>query len=415
MGKVDDRREKISAYLVLDKSLRALIVTSAITNLSNNLWTPLLGLYITGNLGISALLFGLINTVQGLVTSLTELPSGFLSDIFGRKKMMILSCVFSILTLATLLIVVDLPLLFLVSIFQGLSTGFIDPSLSAYVTDAVSYERRGAAYATLAVFQSFSTVVATSAGGTIAGNFGFVWIFRLGIIFQSFTLIGLTFYLRESLNRNVLQSRPTMRNSIRQFRNGLAILKSPPLLAVLLGIVFHQLGLGIESPFLTIYAGDVLLFALPTISLMLGMQQLGIFIGHFPSGRIVDKFSGEITFAFHIAVTSPVLILYTFSRNPLFVSMVLFAWGLTFGLDNVSRQKLISKYREESGVATAFGAINLVAGLVSLASPAVGGWIWTSSSPQMVFYVSALVNVLGSLPLFFLWAHNRSSNQDRRH
>jgi len=171
--------------------------------------------------------------------------------------------------------------------------------------------------------------------------------------------------------------------------------------------VFHMLGLGIQGPYLAIYARNVLMFSLPSISLMLSAEQLGIFIGHLPSGRIVDKYGGEISFAFHILATSPSMILFVIAGNPVLASVVLFFWGLTFGLDNVSRQSLIAKYRSQAGVATAFGVISLVSGVTSLISPTIGGWVWTEFSPQTVFYASATINILGSLPLFMLWLHNR--------
>lgn len=377
-------------------------------SLGNGLWSPLLGLFLTNNLGIPLLMLGLMSTVQRIVSSLTIFPSGFLSDNFGRKKMMILSIFFSILTLITLFFVKTLPWIFFVSIFQGLSTSFMGPSKSAYIIDIIRDERRGRAYSTLALFQSLSNVIAISIAGVLASILGFYWVFGIALIFEFISLIVKIFYLKESYARDTIDKKPSKKSFIKQFKSGLIILKNPSLLAVLFGIVFHQLGLGIQNPYITIYTRNILMFSLPTISLIFGLQRLGIFIGHFPSGRIVDKYGGEISFAFHIFATSPAMILFTITGNPFFASLILFSWGLTFGLDNVSRQKLIPKYKSESGVATAFGVISLIAGIVSLISPTIGGWVWINFSPQTVFYASAAINVLGSIPLFILWFYNRN-------
>jgi len=358
-------------------------------------------------------MFGLMTTVRQLVSSLTIFPSGFLSDNFGRKKILVASNLSSILSLITLFFVRDLPWLFLVSIFQGLNMALVGPSKSAYVAEVVSEERRGVAYSTLALFQSLSNVIATLIAGVIAKVFGFFWVFCFALTLEVSALIVTAVYLRESLSRETVTKSPSMESAFRQFKNGLIILKNPALLAVLLGIVFHQLGLGISNPYLTIYTQQVLLFSLPMISLMLGLQQLGIFIGHFPSGRLVDKYGGEISFAFHIFVTGPTMILFTVTRNPFLASFILFSWGLTFGLDNVSRQKLIPKYRSEAGIAMAFSVISLIAGVVSMISPTIGAWVWTNFSPQSVFYASAAINTLGSLPLFILWLNQRKGNKGR--
>jgi len=398
-----------SDYLAIERQLRVLLSTSVVTSFSGSLYGSLLGLYITNNLGVSILIFGLMNTVRDLTSSLASFPSGVLSDDFGRKNMTISAIAFSISTLVLLLSSKDYALLFLAFIFQGLSTALMGPSSSAYVIDVIPKERRGKAYATLAFLQSLSSIVATSVAGVVAVVFGFNWLFGMALIFESIALCGTIFYLKESLHHvgDKAEERRPSESPYGKLKNGLAILKSPFLLAVLFGIIFHMLGLGIQSPYLAIYASDVLVFSLPSISLMLSAEQLGIFIGHLPSGRIVDKYGGEIAFAFHIIATSPSMILFTIAGNPALAGIILFFWGLTFGLDNVSRQSLIAKYRSWAGAATAYGVISLISGIIALISPAIGGWIWTEFTPQAVFYASAAVNVLGSLPLFLLWLHNR--------
>jgi DHA1 family multidrug resistance protein-like MFS transporter len=403
--------DRSSDYLALDKILRVLIATNIVTSFGDNLYGSLLGIYITYNLGVSILVYGLMNAVQGLVSSLAIFPSGALSDNFGRKIMAILAVIFSISTLSLLFFAKDLPLLFLTLIVQGLSSSFGDPSRSAYVVDVIKKERRGIAFATLAFFQSLSSIVATAIAGIIAGIYGYYWLFFASLILELIALCGMLFYLKESLHylSDAVKERPLNEPTHEKLRTGLAILKSPPLLAVLFGVVLHMLGLGIEGPYLTIYAKNVLAFSLPSISLVLSAQQIGIFIGHLPSGKIVDKYGGEISFAFHILATSPSMFLFTVAWNPILASIVLFFWGLTFGLDNVSRQSLIAKYRLRAGVATAFGVISLISGITSLVSPMIGGWIWTEFSPQTVFYASAAINALGSMPLFMLWSHNRKT------
>ncbi len=401
--------KRITNLLALDKDLRILLLTSIETSLGSGLWFPLLGLYITGNLGVAVLMFGLMTTVGQLARSLVVFPAGFLSDNFGRKSMIMLSITFSILALVTLLFVRELPWLFFISIFHSLSIAIMEPSRSAYIVDVTSQERIGRAYATLAVFQSFSSIITTSIAGVIAGVLGFYWLFGIALAIEAISLIVAAVYLKESLNRGTVRAKTSKESLSAQLRNGLTILRNPPLFAVLFSIVFHQVGLGIQNPYLTLFTRDVLLFSLPTISLILGLRQLGIFLGHFPSGRIVDKYGGEIAFAFHIFVTTPVMILLTATGNPSFTGLILFSWGLTFGLDNVSRHKLIPKYRQESGTATAFGLISLIAGVISLISPTIGGWVWTNFSPETVFYVSASANFVGSLPLFVLWLYNRSA------
>ncbi|MGB9717414.1 MAG: MFS transporter [Thermoproteota archaeon] len=318
MGLLRRMINRLSDYLVLDENLRVLSFVNAVMSFAGSLYGSLLGLYITGTLGVSILVFGFMNTARDLVSSLASFPSGVVSDIFGMKKMMLLAIVFSILTLLLLFLFKDPFWLLIALVFQGLSTSFMGPSSSSYVIDVVPKEKRGKAYATLAFLQSLSSIIATSIAGIIAVLLGFYWLFAVALILESATLCGTMLFLKESLGSALERVEERRRDglSFMNFKNGLSSLKNPLLFAVLLGIMFHTLGLGIQGPYLAIYAEDVLAFSLPTISLMLSAEQLGILIGHLPSGKIVDKHGGEISFAFHIAATSPCMILFTISKNP---------------------------------------------------------------------------------------------------
>ena len=94
--------DRLSAFLVLDEELLVLSFINVVMSFSGSLYGSLLGIYITGTLGVSILIFGLMNTTRDLISSLASFPSGVISDNFGRKKMMLLAIVFSISTLVLL-------------------------------------------------------------------------------------------------------------------------------------------------------------------------------------------------------------------------------------------------------------------------------------------------------------------------
>ncbi|MEM3466932.1 MAG: MFS transporter, partial [Candidatus Jordarchaeales archaeon] len=226
---------RFSDYVVLDESLRVLSLINAVMSFAGSLYGSLLGLYITGTLGVSILIFGFMNTVRDLVSSLVSFPSGVFSDIFGRKKMMMLAIASSILTLLLLFLFKDPLWLLIALVFQGLSMSFMGPSSSAYVIDVIPEEKRGKAYATLAFLQSLSSIVATSIAGIIAVLLGFYWLFALALILESAALCGAMLFLKESLHYSVERVDKNRRNglSFTDFKNGLASLKNPLLLAVL--------------------------------------------------------------------------------------------------------------------------------------------------------------------------------------
>ncbi|MDD3410372.1 MAG: MFS transporter, partial [Eubacteriales bacterium] len=84
---------------------------------------------------------GLVMGVYSLTAILAEAPSGFLSDLWGRRRMFLLSRLFRLASYAALLFAHSLPPVLTAMMAQGLASACESGSLSAVLIERARRER----------------------------------------------------------------------------------------------------------------------------------------------------------------------------------------------------------------------------------------------------------------------------------
>lgn len=105
----------------------------------------LFSMYATLYFNASNATIGLLASVSTLVSLLIALPSGVLSDKFGRKPMIILGLTASLVGVAILFLASSIRMLFMAQIVMGFSWPIFGPSVQALVADLASPANSGKA------------------------------------------------------------------------------------------------------------------------------------------------------------------------------------------------------------------------------------------------------------------------------
>lgn len=370
-----------------------------------SLWTPLLNIYFDA-LNFPVVSIGLISTTQGILSTVTMMPAGIVSDRIGRKQLIVLSYLLTLLYAVTLVFVGDYTAVLAMSAVQGVAVGLRGAVVGAYVADRVAPDRRGMAFASVSFFQSMGSILATAMGSYLASSYGFTLTFQLGavVLLGTVVLAGLT--LRESFTG---ATTGRMRSGLlASFTQAVGLLRDRRLALLLAGATVHNLGMRFVFPFLGLYANTVLGFNYLTVGLLLNARRIGDMAGKLPSGKLIDRFGGEFAIFLHVFLTAPIIYLYTLTNNIYLIALIFLIWGSEAGWDIPSRRLLVIKFSEGVGTATALGAAQTFIGLMTLPAPTIGGWIWDAFGPSSVFQVSAVINVVAALPLLVLLREARS-------
>jgi EmrB/QacA subfamily drug resistance transporter len=124
---------------------------------------------------------------------------GKLSDMFGRKPVLITGI---LLFLAGSLLCGfgwSMPSLIVFRALQGLGAGAIYPVAMTIIGDLYPIEERGKAQGMIAIVWAVSAVVGPLAGGIIIGRFSWAWIFWINLPFGVFAIAGFLLLLREKV------------------------------------------------------------------------------------------------------------------------------------------------------------------------------------------------------------------------
>jgi len=117
-----------------------------------------------------------------LVSNAIVLPiSGWLANIFGRKRFFLM-CIL-VFTLSSLLcgIAPSLPLLILFRVIQGIGGGGLQPMAQAILADTFPPQKRGLAFALYGITAIMAPTIGPTLGGWLTDNYSWRWIFYINL------------------------------------------------------------------------------------------------------------------------------------------------------------------------------------------------------------------------------------------
>ena len=151
-------------------------------------------------LGASMPILGALESTKAIIASLIQPICGRAADRLGRKPFIILS---SLLTLAGfVLCIVAHTWYFLIPSIILLGAAWIgDPARQSLLAESVEPGERGTAYSVVFFSGTLTGFFAPLVGGLLATDYGFISIFYVSILFETFCLGLMVLFIRETLRK----------------------------------------------------------------------------------------------------------------------------------------------------------------------------------------------------------------------
>ncbi|MDT3424742.1 MFS family permease [Paenibacillus forsythiae] len=388
-----------------------IIVGTMFGRLVTSMSIPFLSIYLTKVLGASPAQTGLTIAVSSLAGVSISFYGGYISDIIGRKKVMLVS-IFSWAAVFVGFAAADRLWMFLiVNMLNGLCRAVFEPTSRALLSDITPGEHKllvfNLRYAAVNLGVVFGPIIGLQLGSA-RSTFPFL------IAAAVYIAYGLVLVLQFALHGKKLPSRSA--SGAPRLGEALAVTsRDRVFLPILLGTIFCVLGYGHFGSTLAQYLALNPQFADggKAFSYMLSLNAVTVLAVQYPVVRTARHFPPLVPLILGNICVSAALILFGLAGGlPLLMfGVVLFTIGevLLFTMMDM----LIDRVAKPEWKGTYFGTIGFN-GIGSVMAPILGGLLLGRLGPEhgsALFTPLALMTALG-LP-FLLTAHRRLARRER--
>jgi MFS family permease len=396
----------------------AVTLGQSILMFASFLWKPYWSLYII-ELGGSKSAVGGLATLQAFSNLLLMFLGGILADRFGRKRVILVSSLFSVAP----------PIIFLYSShWTTLTIGILVSSLSALaipaqnalIAESLPQEKRAMAFGFYTMSWYLFIVVAYPFGGYMMDSLGVVTGTHLGLIFSLLVMIPIILLQWRFIKETY---KPTT-ETVRTLTSPKAFLKqlrsAPPQLWVLFIVaILSSFGFQVFWSFVTVYCVQVIGMNMMQWSITSVAGNLVAAVFMMPSGILSDRAKRKPYIIASQALTSVTSLGYIASTSYPGVLVTRILGGLGEGLGgNVFSsvggpvwQALVIDVAPENFRGSVLGLMGAVTGFASSPAPIVGGYLYENVSPQSPFYLSFALGTLGFFLVVFAVKNPKKLNE----
>ena len=363
------------------------IALGFITGSANHMLYPILSGYalsLGASLALAGTIVGLMNGVAMFIRPL----SGFASDLFNRKYVMVGSCLVSAAAYVGYLVFASVTAIIICRIMQGIAFSFMSVARTAYATEYMPKDKIGEGIA----FTTFGIILSQAVGPVmglwISDRWGHQTSFILAL---TLTLTGaaLTATLKHTHTK-----KPLNRNTIK-FNNLIAVEVVPYALIAGLFVMINP----IAHAFIALVGAER---NIANVGLLFTVYSVCTLIMRPISGRLLDKMDLPVLLYPAFVFAGITMVLLGSAHG---IALVLLA-GMTSALSQgiavpAIQGSCIKRIgRERAGVVAA--TIYMGQDLLSTAAPPLGGFFVTNVGYRDMFYIFAAIMLIGMLAYMFL-------------
>lgn len=374
----------------LPRNVKALAAVSFLTDVASEITYPLLPLFLSTVLGVSASALGVIEGFAESVSSLLRLPAGWWSDRTKRRKPLVVAG-YAIAGLARPLIglATSAGQVLAIRLSDRFGKGIRTAPRDALIADSVAAGQRGHAYGVHRAADNSGAV----AGPLIAWAVLSFGVVELRTLFLWTALPGA---LALVLLLAVVREAPA---PVAAAASAAVVEARAPLGAPfwrLLGVIFlFTLGLSTDA-FLLLRASQlgVPTAMIPILWAMLHVVKSG---SSYVSGGLSDRVGRRPLIIGGWAIYAAVYVGFALASATWHVWALFLVYGLFFGMTEGTEKALVADLAPPSRRGAAFGWFNAAVGVAALPASVIFGVVWDAYGPAVAFTTGAAIATCSTL------------------
>ncbi len=379
----------LSKYLALEGNIRVLALQTLISQLGFGMlivvWQP----YML-SVGLTVVDLGIIQSLINFSTAAGLFIWGPLSDMFGRKRVMLLGHASRVAAVLALIVSGNPVFLYVFAFFIGFSTLWyqMNPARTALMAESVSSERRATAYGTLMAINQGTNMVMASVGGYLAIVTGYWWIFAITIVGEIIGIVIMALFVKETHNVGGTNGRDVGNRIIANLR------PERELMPIYLMMVVMGIGYGVGYSLFYGALTDTYKFTTLELGLMSTASALAWALGSIPTGKLSERMGARV--GVMLSTASALITVVGFILFRSFAAFLLFS--VFNGLDPCfwipNWTSIIAEGTPAKIRSSIFGKLDAYNRFASIPAPFIGGLIYAGygfTAPLLIHLVCLLI------------------------
>ena len=357
------------------------------------------------SLGTPEAFMGFVAAASTLPGVLISFPAGSLSDILGRRKVLLASTVIFASAPFLYVFITSWWQLILVRFYHGFATAIFVPVARAALAEYYP-SRKGEKISTFTSATIVGRSIAPFIGGFILSLT--VWNYRMLYLTVGFagiiTLItGIALFTQiHEINRMNSPKRHLEKSNARRFDGFKTVLLNSGIMIASLTEAAARYVYGALEFFFVGYLKNIAHLDPSLIGIIMGMQLLLIPLVNPFMGRLSDKIGRNIPILGGLAITAFSLIAIPYNTQFLPLTIISIIFGLGFSMVISSAPALVGDLADEKSYGAAMGFLATVMDIGQMAGPIFTGFIMISSGYTGSFF-SLGAGLLGVSMLFGIY------------
>lgn len=346
--------------------------------------SPLLPLF-ARELGAGPALVGFVMGASTLTGIFVKLPAGALSDLFGRRRLLLLGAFVFATVPFTYLAASTLGVLIVLRFLHGSATAIFGPVASASLSDIAPAAKRGAWLSTYSTAQGTGQAL----GPTLAGYLIATGRFDLACLVSG--VIGLAVPMIVTGWRS---ARPpaTNRAPWQQFKQGIAEVGRDRLVLVTSGAHAAQFVLnGMLNAFLPLYGREVLGLTVTELGWLFGLQTVTTLAVRPAIGFASDRVGRRSVIVTGLTVCSGAVLLVSVATDLTTIVAAILAYAAGVATTTAATSAYITDMTRRARYGAAHGVFGTIYDIGDALGPIAGGVLVTAIGYSRMFQAMAVV------------------------
>jgi MFS family permease len=344
--------------------------------------SPVLPLFIR-SLDVPMGMVGFIAAASTVVGIFVSLPAGILSDIIGRRRVILIAAIVFASAPFLYLLVTQPWHLVLVRIYHGFATAILGPVAMAAVADTFD-SGRGEKMGWYSSATMVGRFLAPFVGGALIFGNNFHWVYLVTGIIGTLSLIA-ALKLPRPATAHVSAGELVKKERSEIKRDIIAMLTHRGILTTSVVEAVEYFAFGCLEVFLPIYLSEQVGFKPLSIGLLFTVQIVVATLAKPWMGRLSDRYGRVPTIIIGLLLGAVSITMITWSNNYMVMALLIGLFGLGLATVTASSAALVADLAKDSSYGGALGILSSVMDIGHSTGPMAGGLLIAAHSYKTTF------------------------------